>query len=383
MWTNNGILSVGSNSSYAALIVTNGGGVYDRDGYVGWNSLSNQVSVSGNGASWHNGGNLYIGAQGGFADQSAINIGPGGSVFASNVYFYQGYNAALSGEPPPYSASQIIISGGTLCVTNGLGTGILDVGILSSAGGGALFLLNSGTVMVDSLVSTNYLAGVAMVFNGGVVSTKSSAIGASFGLPYFMVGNGTNVAVFNLAPGGSGFHLFANGLTVSSNAMVNGSGTIIGATTINAGGTLAPGDGPGSITFSNNLTLAAGSTFAVTLNGTGPGQYDQIIGLGTISVSNAVLNVSLGYTPSPGDSYTIISNFGPDAVLGAFVDPQGDALTNGADFVVDDTTFQIDYAANADGLDVSLTALVPEPSSLLLTLLSVLMFRALVKRKRA
>src|SRR5208282_5323280 len=115
----------------------------------------------------------------------------------------------------------------------------------------------------------------------------------------------------------------ATGLTISTNAMLNGVGTVIGPTTVNAGGTLAPGDGPGSITFSNNLTLAAGSTFAVALNGTDAGQYDQIIGLGTISVSNAMLSVSLRYTPSPGDSYTIISNLTSTAVLGTFVTTDG------------------------------------------------------------
>jgi hypothetical protein len=134
--------------------------------------------------------------------------------------------------------------------------------------------------------------------------------------------------------------------------------------------------------FSNTLTLAAGSIFAVTLKGTGAGQYSQITGLGSMGISNCILNVTLGYTPSPGDSFTIISNLSSMAVLGTFVTTEGAALSNGADFVVDNTTFQIDYSANADGLDVALTALIPEPSTFLLTALGAVFVAAFLRRRR-
>jgi hypothetical protein len=117
------------------------------------------------------------------------------------------------------------------------------------------------------------------------------------------------------------------------------------------------------------------------LNGTGAGQYSQIIGLDTISVSNCVLSVSLGYTPLPGDTFTIISNLTSSAILGTFVTTDGMALPNGADFTVDNTIFQIDYAANQDGVDVVLTALIPEPSSVLLTALAAVTLFALSRRR--
>jgi hypothetical protein len=88
-----------------------------------------------------------------------------------------------------------------------------------------------------------------------------------------------NAATFILDGSGSGFHSFANGLTISSNATLKGKGTVIGAVTVNPGGVLAPGASPGSITFSNSLTLAPNSTFAVELNGTADGQYDRIVTL--------------------------------------------------------------------------------------------------------
>jgi hypothetical protein len=133
---------------------------------------------------------------------------------------------------------------------------------------------------------------------------------------------------------------------------------------------------PGSITFSNSLTLAPSSTFAVELDGRSEGQYDRIVALDTVSLSNSILSVSLGFTPSIGDSFTIISNLSAIAVLGT-------ALPNGADFAADGTTFQIDYTANPDGQDVVLTAVIPEPSSFFLTVAGVLGLWSLFKRKRA
>jgi hypothetical protein len=146
----------------------------------------------------------------------------------------------------------------------------------------------------------------------------------------------------------------------------------MGCTVVNGGGVLTPGASPGSITFSNSLTLAPNSTFVVELYGTENGQYDQIVTLGSVCASNSILSLSLGYTPSAGDTFTIISNLGPSAVFGMFVDPQGDVLLDNATFVVDDTTFEISYAGNADSQDVILTAVVPEPATWLLTVLGII-----------
>jgi hypothetical protein len=73
------------------------------------------------------------------------------------------------------------------------------------------------------------------------------------------------------------------------------------------GGTLAPGFSPGSITFSNNLTLAPNSTFSVVLNSNVLSEYSFIVTFGTVSVSNSVLSLTLGYTPLAGDQFTDIA----------------------------------------------------------------------------
>jgi len=358
VWSNTGSLLIGQFGAGNQVIITNGGAVYDQDAVVSQytDSSSNTVAVGGNGSLWQNWGNLYVGygqpgfvSTGGSGNQLDIRIG--GSVTASNAYI---------GFLPASIGNQILVDGGSLYVTNAQASGVLDVR-------GGTLTMDSGTVMVDSLMVTNGTLG-AVSFNGGVLSTKSTTVNNG---SVFSVGNGTNSATLNLSPGGSGYHFFASGLTISSNAMLTGIGTIVGQTLVNDGGVLAPGDRPGSITFSNSLTLATGSTLALTLNGTGVCQYSQIIGIGTISVSNALLSVSLGYLPSPGDSFTIISNLTSMAVLGTFVTTGGVALPNGANFVVENTTFQIDYNGDASGLDVVLTAMIPEPAPWVLLVLGV------------
>ena len=353
VWSNSGDLVIGRYNAASQLMITNGAAVFNYNGIVGqYTASSNSVTVAGNGALWRNDGNLYVGNggdQGGTGNQ--LKIGTGGSVLASNAYI--GYFS-------PSVSNQILVSGGALSVTNTLGIGVLDVrrGTLS---------MSSGTVTLDSLVATNGSSGLINL-QGGSLNTKSTTVSNG---SILTVGNGANVAALNLASGGSGLHSFADGLTISSNGILRGVGTVAGRTTINGGGTLSPGFSSGSITFSNNLTLAPNSAFAVPLNGIAIGQYSWILTLGTVSVSNSTLSVSLGYTPTPGDSFTIISNSGPSTVFGQFLDAQGNSLTNNATFLTGATTFQINYNGDTTGHDVILTVVVPEPSTLLLVAFGV------------
>ena len=73
---------------------------------------------------------------------------------------------------------------------------------------------------------------------------------------------------------------------------------------------------------------------------------------GTIGLGGATLNVSLvdGFTPSVGDSFTIINNETGNAVGGTF-----DGLSQGATFNVDGNVFQISYDGGSSGQDVTIT----------------------------
>ena len=68
-------------------------------------------------------------------------------------------------------------------------------------------------------------------------------------------------------------------VTVNSGGTLGGTGTIANTVTVNSGGTIAPGTSPG-ILNTGTLTLTAGSTLTVEINGTDggrairPGQRD-------------------------------------------------------------------------------------------------------------
>ena len=139
------------------------------------------------------------------------------------------------------STGQVSISGGRLTVVNGAGSGAVAVQC-------GTFVLAQGLVSTDRLIVTNTTG--QFVFLSGSLLAKSAAV--SNGLP-FVVGDGVNPARLQLL---GGIYTFANGLVISSNAMVAGCGTIIG--TITNFGTLANICGP-IITD----TVRAGTTVTV------------------------------------------------------------------------------------------------------------------------
>src|SRR5262249_25336443 len=108
-----------------------------------------------------------------------------------------------------------------------------------------------------------------------------------------------------------------------------------------------------------SINLFPGSNFEVMLNGTAVGsQYSQQNVTGAVADGPfAILNVALGYTPMPGDKFTIINNDSTDAVSGAFNGPsEGTVFTQPPGSFTG--TFQITYQGG-DGNDVVLTAIDP------------------------
>jgi Bacterial Ig-like domain (group 3)/MBG domain (YGX type)/SdrD B-like domain len=100
---------------------------------------------------------------------------------------------------------------------------------------------------------------------------------------------------------------------------------------------------------SDLVALAGGESVNLTGTTAGTG-YLQMNVTGSVNLgSSAVLNVSLGYHPTVGDSYTLISNDGSDAVNGTFA-----GLPEGATLTVGTAAFQITYKGG-DGNDVILT----------------------------
>jgi autotransporter-associated beta strand protein len=133
---------------------------------------------------------------------------------------------------------------------------------------------------------------------------------------------------------------------VKSGATLGGSGATA-AVTIESGGTLAPGDGPG-ILHTGSVSFAAGAHFAVELGGINPGTggYDQLAANGTVNLGGSTLDLSLvnGFHPVLGEKFEIVTSSNP--ITGTFA-----GLVEGARFLDGGVTYTISY----QGDDVLLT----------------------------
>jgi autotransporter-associated beta strand protein len=139
-------------------------------------------------------------------------------------------------------------------------------------------------------------------------------------------------------------------VTVQSAATLQGNGSSGGPISVQDGGAVAPGSSPGELS-STGLTLVAGATFMAEIEGPDPiTQYDRMTVAGAVNLGGATLAVTLGYTPTDGEQFTLIAHGQGQAVAGTFAD-----LAEGATFQVAGTTFGITYKGGS-GSDVVLVA---------------------------
>lgn len=147
---------------------------------------------------------------------------------------------------------------------------------------------------------------------------------------------------------------YTGDVIVGYGIILGGDFTLNGTLTLQDGATLAPGNSP-AIVNTGDLTMGTGETLAIELFGTTPGtEHDQVNVTGTVDITDATLDLTLGYYPSTsGDSFVIINNDDADAITGTF-----SGLAEGATVTMSygGTTFDatITYVGG-DGNDVVLT----------------------------
>ena len=241
---------------------------------------------------------------------------------------------------------------------------------------------NANVVVNDSglLDATGYFETIGSLAGSGFV-----AVGNANGL--FFGGNNTSTAFTGLIQGGPLFKQGTGAFALTGNHAFSGLSITRGSVTLNGtnngqvlvytntvftalgtvgninmevfgqgGGLLQPGQSPGILNC-GNLTLSSRATLEFELNGTTPGSgYDQLKVTGGITLSNASLNVVLGFTPVVGSSFTIIDNDGSDAVTNTF-----NGLPESSTFLVGSETFRISYIGG-DGNDVVLTQITGSPA---------------------
>ncbi len=218
----------------------------------------------------------------------------------------------------------------------------------SLAGGGNVFMNGSNALTAGGDNTSTTFSGMYQNSGGAAALTKTGTGTLTLSGANTYTG-ATTVNAGALRVNGS--TAAGSAVTVANGGTLGGTGTV-GAVTVNSGGTLAPGNSPGIIN-TGNLTLSSSSTLAIELNGTTAGpQYDQVNVTGTVDLGGATLNVSLGFTPSGGQTFTIINNDSIEGVVNTF-----NGLPEGGTFSAGARPFQITYAGGTNNNDVVLTVL--------------------------
>ena len=301
-WTTSNTLYAG-HGGRGTLTISNGGKVSNDEGEIGYFTGSiGSVTVTGSGSEWENTGELIVANFG----NATLTIADGGRVSSNTGYISRANlvtgTVTVTGTGSTWAnTGNIYLGNGGLTTTSTLNIGNYDLSAPDTAGTVTALRLTassgSGTVNFNQTDATTFatpIEGNIAVNQRGTGTTTLSGTHTYTGA--------TTISGGTLAVNGS---LTNSAVTVASGGSLGGSGSIAGAVTVNSGGTLAPGNSPGLLSV-GSLTLDAGSTTTMEIDGTARGtQYDAIDVTGTATLGGT-LNLVFGYTPTVGDSYALI-----------------------------------------------------------------------------
>jgi autotransporter-associated beta strand protein len=206
------------------------------------------------------------------------------------------------------------------------------------------FGTNAATVKVDNSAATLVLAGAISGSNG---LTKQGSGELDLNSTNNTYTGTTTVAAGTLRVAGT-----VGPVAAESGSTVGGTGTVGSITTTAA--TLSPGgsSAPGTLTDAGALTLDSGSTYQVRLNS--DTVFSQTQAAGPINLGGAALSLTLNFTPTTRDTFTIIKNNSGSPVTGTFAGlPEGGIVTSSGQ------RYRIDYNSGS-GHDVVLTRALTE-----------------------
>jgi trimeric autotransporter adhesin len=283
------------------------------------------------------------------------------------------WSAAGNWDVPPATGNDLVFPSTAANKTNtddlAVGTGLGSFSVSGSGytiGGNAVSL--SGPIDASQASGTSTVNLPIVLGNPSVTVDQSAAtlvLGGALGGSGGLTKNGPGTLVLPSVNTYTGTTAVSAGIlqvdgnegnspvTVAAGATLEGTGTA--GSIDSTSGTVQPGDAaPGILTDNGGLNIDATSTFSVALNGTTAGSgYSQLGVAGPISLNSATLNVTLGFTPTANEQFTIIHNTGASPATGTFAGlPEGSILT------VSEQAFRISYAGGT-GKDVVLTHLLP------------------------
>lgn len=245
-------------------------------------------SVALNGGSFRfNSGTLNL-------TNSGMTFGAGG-LLGANVSLDATRQVSVSGNAIVSSGSSLSLNGGTLNVGQ-----ILGINAGGTVGGQGTF--TGGSVVVHGTLN---LTGNS-VFQNGVVAVGDAAIGGGTG--QINIADGTTTNFYGgVYANGDGISVGAGGEAIY-HGYLGGSGTLDGAGTHTALGSVGPGNSPGTLTVNGDFVFGDSATFDVELAGPIAGTGYDVMDVSGEAWLDGTLAVSLldGFTPAAGQSFDVL-----------------------------------------------------------------------------
>lgn len=273
-----------------------------------------------------------------------------------------------------------------------LGAGASSLGAIRNISGnntfaGQITMTNSTTLGSDAgkLTLTNNLTDGAGTFNVTKVGAGTIDLTSSTGNTY----NGTTSinAGTLLANNSTGSATGTGPVSIFSGGTLGGAGLVDGNVFAAAGGKIAPGNSPGTLTIDGDVAFTnSASEFVVEL---ADSACDRLVVNGTVTLNGATLSGSVFGGINETSKLFILDNDGGDAIIGTFNGLSNGSIVNLGLFFGQSATAHISYFGDlgtnsiTGGNDIVLYNFagtsVPEPGTCALMLLGL---GALVARKR-
>ena len=156
-----------------------------------------------------------------------------------------------------------------------------------------------------ALGGTSQLTPPADFTNLGTVNLSgTAAITVAGGFDYI---SNDSAAVTNLGAANSGITTSGGGQVSVALGTISGVGTITG-NVVNNGGTVAPGNSPGTMTITGDYSQSGTGVLTMEIAGPAAGQFDQLVVTGQANLGGTLIMQGVGgYIPPDGQSFDLIT----------------------------------------------------------------------------
>jgi len=271
------------------------------------------------------------------------------SVVDQRLFIEAGDTATLAGSGSlKLNGSETGIQGGdqTATLVNAAGHTIAGDGTLRD-----LALTNAGTLRADRAAPLR--AELTAFTNEGLIEVTGAG-GLLSETDLVQTSGQTAVGSVLTFTGGAALEL--------QGGLLSGNGVVQGAVN-NTGGTLGPGNSPGTLQIDGDYAQGPGGTLAIELGGTAAGAFDVLEVTGSAAIDGLLALTLDGFLPDVGSTFDIVV---ANSITGLFSNGPVFAAT-GTGIAAEFTLLELTEAGN-DILRLTTVSAVPLPASLWLLL---------------